>query len=304
MSLKRTNLLGAILVYCVFLGFSSSASAEQPAQHRLYWESFTGAGYNALGLLEQFTLGYRFRLYESKSELLENNFIDLAIIPASSPAYGLVGARLWIQPLSILNLRVRYDAIRYYGNFGHLQSFADPFADHSDDELTRLKDEGTNYSTTASRIWLTAQLQGKVGPIAIRNTFRALKMWVDLRDDDRVFYSPLLDYMMEDGGLAIFNNFDIVYVLDEIPLVLGLRHHVMWSHYSPGLAAQDPNGPAQRAGPLVVWPFLSNPEGAVTSGRAIFLVNWYIDHKYRAGQESSQLLPYIAGALVFEGDLL
>lgn len=299
----RIRLSAALCAGLVTLLFSVHTSAAQPPQHRAYWESLTGVSYNPLGLVQKVTLGYQYRLYESSSQLFENNFVDVALTPSSSPAYGVVGARLWLQPLSILNLRAQYEVVGYYGTFGHMQSFEDPMAEWSDDDLSELKDQGTNYTTTATRLWLTGQLQAKVGPVAVRNTFEAAKMWADLRDGDRVFYSPLMDYLVEDGGWTMQNTLDVVYILD-LPLVIGLRHHVMWAEYSSDVAAEDPNGPAHRLGPLIVWPFLSQETGTIQSGRAVLLLNWYLKNRYRAGEASSQAIPYIGSALILEGDLL
>lgn len=266
----------------------------------LRWESFTAASYNPLGLIEILTVNAKTPLYSSQSPLLKTNFLEATAILASTPAYGLVGAQIQLQPLSVLRLRARYEAIFYFGNFGILQSFDSPDVDFSDTRLASNQDAGLHESTAGTRLTLTALLQGKVGPIAVRNHLQLARMDLDLESDTPIFYSPFFDHLLEDEAWVFQNDLDVLWVVGS--LVLGLRYTSLFSEFSERFG-EDPNGPVHRIGPLAVLP-LHESTGGLDKVSLIFLVNWYLQHSNRAGQDSSQLLPYAAIAISFEGSLL
>jgi len=266
----------------------------------LRWESFTAASYNPLGFIEILTARARTPLYKSENPVLSTNFVDATAILASTPAYGLVGAQLQLQPLSVLRLRARYEGIFYFGNFGILQSFDSPNVDFSDSQLSKNQEAGLNRSTTGTRLTLTALFQGKIGPIAIRDHIQIARMDVDIPPETPIFYSPYYDHLLEDEAWVFQNDVDVLWVDDG--LVLGVRYTTLFSQFSDRFV-DDPNGPVHRIGPLAVLP-LHRSTGTLDEINLIFLVNWYIQHRHRAGADSSQLVPYAAIAISFEGSLL
>lgn len=290
--LMNKTLVGLLAV--VFSLVSQPARAETT----LRWESFTAAAYNPLGLITILSPSLKHTLYQSENPLFSQNFVEGTAILASSPAYGILGYQIQIQPLSVLRLRMRHEQIGYYGTFGHIQSFQTPFVDFSDDQLSENADRGR--ATTGSRLTLTALLQAKIGPIAVRNHTQFVRMNLDLPLDEQVFYSPFFDHLLQSEQWFVQNDVDLLFVHPSI--VLGLRYTLQAATFDADIASEDPHGPAQRVGPLIVLPVYKD-EGLLDQISLILLVNWHLSHAHRAGQQSPQWLPYTGLAVSFEGAL-
>lgn len=268
---------------------------------KLRWESFTAAAFNPLGLVELAMVTYRKPLYKSESPLFATNFVEASILGASTPAYGFVGLQAQLQPLSILRLRARAEAIGFYGNFGHIARFDSVNADYSDTELDKISDAGENSSALGVRLTFSSLFQVAVKQVAVRSHLQATHVDLDLEDNERFYYSPQFDYLVEDGGWFVQNDLDLVWLFPS-GLVAGVRMNSSWAVYSDDVADEDPNGPSHRIGPLVAWPFFEG-EGRIQRATAIGLANWYVKNRFRAGQDVSQAIPYVAVALQLEGDL-
>ncbi len=268
---------------------------------KLRWESFTAAAFNPLGLVELATVTYRKPLYKSESPLFATNFVEASVLGASTPAYGFVGLQTQLQPLSILRLRARAEVIGFYGNFGHIARFDSVNADYSDTRLDEIGDADENSSTVGVRLTLSALFQVAVKQVALRSHLQATHVNLKLEENERFYYSPQFDYLVEDGGWFVQNDLDLVWLFPS-GFVAGVRMNSSFAIYSDDVADEDPNGPSHRIGPLVAWPFFEG-EGRVQRATAIGLANWYVKNRFRAGQDVSQAIPYVAVALQLEGDL-
>lgn len=288
----------AIWVVVFLCGFAPVARA----QDGWLWESFTATAYNPLGLVEVVTLSYRYTLYDSKNPVFSTNFVEPALVMASTPAYGFAGLQLDVQPLSVLRLRARAEAIGFYGNFGHVARFEATDVDYSDTRLAELNDQGAHEATYGARYIGTALLQAKVGQVAVRSHLQATRVDLELGDDEPFYYSPQYDHLVQDGGWFVQNDLDLLWLF-ESGLVAGLRLNSSGAVFAGEFdGVDDPNGPSHRLGPLVVWPFFEG-QGRVREGKFIGLANWYVEHRWRAGQDTSQAIPFVAVALQLQGDL-
>lgn len=281
------------------------ASGQSP--HTISYRSLFAARLNPLGLSEEFTASYRYRLYESDSPALEDNFIGVSVIPYFSPAYLMVGGAIEVQPLSILKLWARYDWANYFGTFEYFQSFDNAEADYSDSELERLSEEETNYSTTGTQLTLGALVQLKVGPVAVRNTFRAILSDFDTRDSEPVFYDPTYDVLAPNEGWLYTNDSDLLYLTD-FGLIAGVRHTITWAHYDSQFLSDasddDPNAPNHRLGPLLAYTFFESDEPTAFDKPTVLLIaNWYLNHRFRTGEDVSQAMPYLVLGFAFGGNL-
>ena len=278
---------------------------SENAPHTISYRSLFAARLNPLGLSEEFTLSYRYRLYESDSLALEDNFVGVSVIPYFSPAYMMVGGAVEVQPLSILKLWARYDWANYFGTFEYFQSFDNAQADYSDSELERLADAETNYSTTGTQLTLGGLIQLKVGPVAVRNTFRAILSDFDTRDSEPVFFDPTQDVLAPNNGWLYTNDSDLLYLTD-FGLIAGVRHTISWAHYDSELLgdSDDPNSPNHRLGPLLAYTFFERDDGASFDKPTVLLIaNWYLNHRFRTGQDVSQAIPYLVLGFAFGGNL-
>jgi hypothetical protein len=267
---------------------------------------------NPEGLIEQLFLTYQLRLYRSESPVLETNYLGVTLSPSLSPSFGRLGAAVDVQPLSVLKLTAGYDWYGYFGNFEYLQSFDSAAADYSDTTLELLSDRETNYAGTGSQLYLGALVQLKVGPVAARSNFRALYSDFDLRGGEPVFYDIVNDMLLANQDWAFVNDADLLYLTD-FGLVVGVRHNFTRVDYdaddyrpedSAARAADEPIV-THRLGPLVAYTFFDRDERVLFDEPTVLaIVNWYLDHPWRTGEDVSQGVPYLALGFTFSGSLL
>lgn len=289
---------------------ASAQGADAPLpQERLVHRSLLVARYNPLGLIYEGRIGYRRLLYPSGSAALRDNFVGVGLAPSLSPAFGRVGAVVEVQPASVLNLWGMYEVIGYFGSFDHLQSFPTSDANHADsflagDRVPLDVPEPAPYSTTGTQLTLGATLQAKVGPVAARSQARFIRPDVDLKDGDRYYYDVLHDVLAEDGGWFLTQDLDVLYQTD-FGLNAGVRWNVTHAFYGEGAGAANPNTPTHRVGPLLAYTFWSKGGNArFDTPTVIFIANWWLQHRYRTGEDASRALPYLALGFAFTGDLL
>ncbi len=259
------------------------------------WQSFVVPRINPLGLVAASNISYRLKLYESDSEVLKNNFVRIAAQPWFSPSWFRPGVRLDLQPLSILKLSVSHEFIFHFGNFGILQSFASPNDDYSDARLDLGKERGENYTPVGQQTTFSALLQAKVGPIAVRNNAKLMRTDYPLRQGDSVFYDQFLDILVAGSGWSFADDVDVLF-LTNFGLIAGLRYTITQAYYEG-----DESHTTHRVGPLVTYKFLDKPDELLSEVSGILLANWWLKHRYRAGQETSQALPYLGVGVKFAG---
>jgi hypothetical protein len=285
-----------------------------PPQHRIVYRDLSIFRWNPIGLITDARIGYRYRLYESQSLALRDNFVSVGVAPALSGGFARGGPMVEIQPASFLQLWAIYEVIGYFGAFNFLQSYPSAAgADFSDTELERRGDlpKGNpqkNYGTSGTQLLLGATLQFKLGPIAARELFRAARPDMKLRDGDRVFYDIFYDLLVGDGGWFYSNDVDLLYQGLDNRLSVGVR----WStarafytdaHFAPGAAREGAPGAIHRIGPIAAWTF-KQPDGAPIEPSLLLVLNWWLKSPYRTGQDVSQAVPYFILGLNITGDLL
>ena len=306
-----SDLEGSMLVWVALLSVSSPTEAtpsNTSAPGRLSYQNLIVGRLNPKGLLNRLELRYRASLYEHESPVLETNFVGLKVQPSLSPVFSKLGIGLKVQPLSVLQLFALYEWIQYFGTFEYLQSFASAADDYSDTALESLAEAETNYSGHGHQVTLGALVQMKLGPIAARSNFKLFYSSFDLRGDDLVFYDITLDALLPNEGWAISNDADLLY-LSDFGLTLGLRHTYSRAFFGPehfgGIEpTADPNRANHRLGPLVAYQFYED-EGPARFNKptVLLLLNWYLEHRNRAGQDVSRAFPYIVVGFACSGDL-
>jgi hypothetical protein len=148
----------------------------------------------------------------------------------------------------------------------------------------------------------------KVGPIAARSNFKLIYSDFDLRGDEPVFYDITLDELLPDEGWMLSNDADLLYLTD-FGLTLGVRHTYTRAFFAPRHfggtePADDPTRPNHRVGPLAAYQFYEE-EGPSRFNKptVLMILNWYVEHRNRAGQDVSRAFPYIILGFAFSGDL-
>jgi hypothetical protein len=312
--LLATALGVATVVLFASLAEAQALATRAPPDHRLVHRSLIALRANASGLNYDGRLGYRLRLHESEKLALRDNFVGGGAALALTPAFARIGPYVEVAPASFVTVWGSLQYSRYWGGFGILQSLPSPHGDFSDDEIDR-RDELPDgdplapYSTSGLELTLGLDLQARVGAVAVRAQNKLIRADVDLRDGDQVFYEQTTDLLMSDAGFSLVSDLDVAY-LGWLAgrLVVAARYTASVpfydeSSYLPGEPTESDNA-SHRLGPVVAYTFHSRDGAAFNMPTVVLLAQWWLDHRYRAGAESSQGLPMVAVAFRFHGDLL
>jgi hypothetical protein len=278
---------------------------EIPPLHLFYRAGVATRG-NPSGLFTHMAFLVRHRLYASDSLALRDNSLGVGAIGMVSPALMRGGLGVEFQPLSILQLSASYEGIYYFGTFNFMQSYATPNAVSSDRRMEELGKAGQTYATTGTVLTLAGLLQLKVGPVAVRSNVRAFHFNLRLREGDTVFYEPLLDVVAPSGGWSLSKDTDVLYVAGK--LAMGLRYTLTHSYYRPEhYAAGDQdlglNPTINRVGPFLAYTFHDREDLRFNAPTLVLISQWFVSHRYRAGQEVHQGIPWVALAFQFKGIL-
>src|SRR4051794_1231594 len=107
---------GAMLMLTLVV-LSQTLQDSAPAQLRLVHKQTLVARYNPVGLVWEGRLQGRFRLFQSESSALRDNFLSIGIAPGASPAYARIGAIAEVQPASFVSVWALYEVVQYFGTF-------------------------------------------------------------------------------------------------------------------------------------------------------------------------------------------
>ncbi|MFN7131959.1 MAG: hypothetical protein ACK4N5_07745, partial [Myxococcales bacterium] len=234
------------------------------------------------------------------------------LAPALSPAFTRIGPYVEFAPATVLTLWAAFQYVQYFGTFNLVQSFASPTADYSDPELARLAasrgDPRANYGAGGTELTLGMDLQFKISSIVVRSRGRLVRPDMNLRDGDRTHYDQFYDVLAPNRGWFLTNDFDVLYQGLERKLIAGLRYTATLPfygqrHFAPGetpVAAND----LHRVGPLVGWTFFSQDGAKLNNPTVFVLAQWWIQHRFRAGQQVSRAVPLFGVGFQTTGDLL
>lgn len=279
----------------------------QAPKHRLLLHNATAFRANPLGLENQTRLGYQSVLFRSDALLLRDNYLYLGGIVKLSPAFIKVGPLVEVQPLSILTLRLLGEYVDFFGTFNALQGFSSPNQNYSPTRLVERGDARENHASGGLHAQVEPLLSIKGGPLLLRNRF-SLDYWsMNLREGERVWYDVTLDTLLPRQGLSLANELDVLFM--GVPsVIVGARYSVLKPLYTPrdfapGESEVESNG-QQRLGLLAAYIFKDQPYTKFNRPTLLLNVAWYLQHRYRAGQEVSRSTPYLTLAFSFQSDLL
>lgn len=277
-----------------------SSKSEVPPRHRLFYTNLFGFRVNPLGLTDDLEIHYRLRLFEPDGLIFDDTHISFGPSLSITPATGQVGAVLRVKPLALLELSASYHWVGYFGTFGLVQSFDNSAIDYSDTQMDINEKAGQNYSTWGGLLSMSGLLQAKVGPIAARSTFGAVMNDVRTNDDDLYWFDTTHDVLSLKRGWILKNDLDVLYV-NDIGFAVGAR----WMWVDPILRTKDVADMAtHRVGLMGAFQFFDNPGTTFNAPTLVAMVLWHAQHRYRMGQDVHQGIPYVAVALLFDGDLI
>jgi hypothetical protein len=284
--------------------------AAQPLLHkyRYTYTNLTGARVNPLGFENRFTIGYEQRIWDDPGILKRDAYFGLKLAPILNPALARLGVQAEVKPLAVIALRAGIFYKQYFGTFAQLDGFRTPTAEHTDSGMKDRDEAGlTVGKTTGVETEIGALLQAKVGPIALRNDTALYYSDVVMPIGNTVYYDQRIDMVVPDGGYSLTNDTDVLYVT-EFGLAAGARLSTANafyrdSDYLDGEPIENPNTPYVRLGPAVAYTFFDKQGAGFNKPTVLLLSQWWLEHRYRAGQDISQALPCITLAFRFEGEL-
>lgn len=284
-------------------------------RHSITYTSLLAPRINPLGLEERLWIGYQYRLYDKPGDIWKGSNIGIFLRPIISPAIGLIGPTVQIQPLAVLRLRATWSFVGWLGTFDYMQSYQSPWDDYSDTRLDEQTAKGENYATLGHQTELELLFQVRFKQIVLRNTLTADYNVMKLRGNDDLYYDIRIDTLVPNKGWVIFNDTDLLWAQDfkgprKATLLAGARATVVKafypsSVYEPGDPNGDPNGPIVKLGPELGYIFYDRPDVHPRFNRPTLLLipQWNIQHRWRSGRDVSVAMPTITLAFVFTGQL-
>ena len=281
-----------------------AAPPRVPAD-RISYDTTLGFRANPIGFELQYNIAYRHRLYRSSSLALRDNYVGVTLSPTISPSVARMGGTLELRPLTLLTLQGGLHQVGYLGSFRNLQSFPTAAANYSDTALEAGKEAGRDYPTHGLEVFARSTALAKLGPIVIRDDLTFTYSKLSLLRDDRVYYHPRVDALVPDQGWFMHNDSDVIY-LSDFGLAAGARAsttHVFYPDDVVGGDAAADNSPMFRVGPLLAYTIFDTPGAQFNKPTFVGIAQWWIQHRYRTGEDVHQGIPFAAVAFRFEGDL-
>ncbi len=291
--------------------FSSSVASAQmladqgPPQHRIVHKNTFALRYNPLGLLYDGRFSYRFRLYESDSKSLRDNFIGVGIAPTMSPAFLRIGPYVEFNPLTVLGFWGMVQFTQYFGSFDLLQGFPGAQSDFSDKAIKA--NTGNRVATNGYEVTLGANFMVKVSSIVVRSQARLVYGNLKLKDGERVYYDQFYDVAVPDQGWFLTNDLDVLWQGLENKLVLGARYTATAPFYDP-TRHYDPNdvqsadNSMHRVGPFAGYTFKIEDGAKFNNPTVFIIVQWWAKHRFRTAE--SPALPLMGIGFQMTGDFL
>lgn len=290
---------------------------QGPPRHRVVHRNTFALRVNPLGLLYDGRFMYRFRLYESESKALRDNFLGIGLAPTASPAFVRVGPYVEFNPLTVLGFWAAAQVTQYFGTFNLLQGFAGAQSNFSDAQLARngAPSDGSgddNYAATGWELTLGATFQVKVKSVVIKSAARLVRGDFNLKTGQRVYYDQFYDVLAPNRGFFFTNDLDVLWQGLENKLVAGARYTVTLPFYDPAQHL-DPSSTAtvnngmHRVGPFVGYTFKSVDGAGFNNPTVFLLVQWWLVHRFRTGADAdsvSQALPLLGVGFQATGDFL
>ena len=304
----------ALAALALLAALSSTARAEEaaapptPPDVRLYVQDLSIFRLGPLGLETQNRLVFQKRLMDSESLLFRDTFVNGAVALKLNPAYFKVGPTVDIQPIALLNVRLGYEYMRFFGGFGYLQSFDAPqdLPDGSSPFEKSIRDAndeaGLNYVTAGHHLFVEPTFQLKIDHVAVRSK-TSIELWkMPLQDmdsdgvQDTVFYDATLHTLAPSDGLVVTNDSDLLYASGK-HLTAGVRYSLV----SPKYGSEDAfDGGVMKLGPLVAWSFHTRDYSRFNKPKLLFVGGWYLKHP----NEVEAKFPYLLLGYSFSSDLL
>jgi hypothetical protein len=272
------------------------------------YRSITMAKYNPLGLSTWERIGYTKPLYAgTQNILLQGSYVGAHVVGTGTPAYGRIGGRVDVQPLSILQLFAACEFVGFFGTFDSIASFPNVAGDFSNKHQSALGTAGLTYPTTEMVVTLEPVLQARVGPIIFYSDTNFIYLDIALRPGDQTYYDLTLSVLAPRRGWVVTNDTNLNWAT-KFGMQIGVRGSVVYSAFTSDQIGPGNNEragevtPVFSLGPTLTYVFSSHNTHFIEP--TVFMVaQWWLRDPYRSGQETSEGLPYLDAGFSFRGEL-
>jgi hypothetical protein len=297
---------------CCLLLLGSHALAEEPRPtdipaRRLNFDHFIGGGVNPTVAEYRTRIGYMRRLGQSEELLWRDTFLSLGGQVRLNPCYTAVGPMVQWQPIAVFNLKALVDAYGFFGTAGMLQSFRSPLDEYSDAVQRARPAARDTYGTTGWHAMLQPTLQARVGPIALQNVLTVDYFHMRLRGGDTLWYDAGPDTLLPGRGWMLTEEVNLVYFAGRLTLGATFRYLLPFygqENLRPGEDAGAVNNANMRVGGLVAYTFKEGGYSSFHHPTAFLTAAWHVRNRYRAGQETTQALPFVGVGFAFQQDIV
>ena len=291
---KRGVMLIAAVCACASRGeeLIAAEGLTPPPRWDVAAEGQLGLSLQRLGMLADLKLRAKKSLYLSDSEFFQDNFLSVGLSTQLSPVFAHAGAQVDLQPASFFKLSGGYHFVGYFGAMGSLRaptgctglSKVAAGDERCDFHPLGFEDNPAGVAATGHRLWLEAQLMGRVGPVIVVGGARA-ERWL-MNSPGEFWVNELYgvaqsrsDTVLSGGGALLYAVMDAEGRRPE--LLLGAADDLAWSVGTDSFY--------NRVGPVAS---LRAPKwGALREVTAQLAVLFYTHERYLAGA------PYVALAL-------
>ncbi|MDC0709450.1 hypothetical protein POL68_13345 [Stigmatella sp. ncwal1] len=281
---------------------------QTPPQHRIVHKSTFALRYNPVGLLFDGRFSYRYRLYESDSKALRDNFLGLGLAPTVSPAFLRLGPYVEFNPLTLFGVWATMQYVQYFGSFDLLQGFPGAQSDFSDSAIKR--NAANRFSAHGWELTLGATFQAKVSSLLIRSQAKLVRGDLNLHPGDRIYYDQLYDVGAPNRGWFLTNDLDVLYQGPGNKLIAGVRYTATAPfyngsrHFDPDDLNMEVDNASHRVGPFVGYTFKAKDGARFNTPTIFFLAQWWLHHRFRTGEDTSAALPLVGIGFQTTGDFL
>jgi hypothetical protein len=281
---------------------------QAPPQHRIVHKNTFALRYNPLGLIYDGKFSYRYRLYESDSKALRDNFIGIGVAPIASPAFVRIGPYLEFNPLTVFGVYAAVHFVQYFGTFDLAQGFAGAQSNFSDSAIKA--NTANHVATNGYEVTLGGNFQVKVSSILLRTQAKMIFGQLKLKEGERIYYEQIYDVGAPNQGWTFTNDLDVLYQGLENKLVAGARYTATiplydpTRHFDPNALEQSADNAMHRVGPFVAYTFKFEDGARFNTPTVFLLVQWWVKHRFRTGEDTSQALPLLGVGFQMTGDFL
>ena len=220
MARRVCSVAGVILLVPVL----AAAQTGAPAVHREVTGQL-GATVNNAGLQQTLGISLIRPLSASAHPLVRDAHLSTGVVTGVTPAQGRIGGWFEVAPLSILQFRLGFDRVLYFGTFNSLQSF-DSYTDPFDKDARDAR--GGAEPGNGSRIYFSPTIRLKFGPILVASTTE-LEGW-ESSAAGLYFYEPTRDTLLASSGDSLLTVSSVILFQRQVTsgtMSLGLIHQAV-----------------------------------------------------------------------------